>query len=254
MRRRLPLLLLLFSGLALAAVPPGSEDPEPPDAQSRAVAALPHGRVLSVVASPAKSIAGIGGATGGEGKVLQARVSGLDAAMSDLGARVIGQEIHVELPADVLFDFDRATIRPDAEETLGKLALVVRAHPEGNVRVEGHTDGKGAPAYHVTLSEHRARAVVAWLQAHGGLSSANFAVHAWGAARPVAPNTNPDGSDNPKGRQRNRRVEVVIRMTKTREDVFSSGTAPHLPSDGQAAEGPRFLATPPATPADVRLR
>lgn len=215
MRRRLPFLVLLVSGLALAAAPPSGEDPEPPDAQARAVAALAHGTVLAVVFAPAKSIAGIGGAVGGEGKDLQAQVSGLDAAMSDLGARVIGQEIHVELPADVLFDFDRADIRPDAEEALGKLALVVRAHPEGKVRVEGHTDGKGAPAYNLTLSEHRARAVVAWLQAHGGLASTSFAVHAWGAAKPVAPNANPDGSDNPAGRQKNRRVEVVIEIAKT---------------------------------------
>lgn len=215
MRRRLHVLVLLASGLALAAAPPPSrEDPEPPDAQARAVAALPRGRVLAVVVAPAKDIAGIGGAVGGKGKDLQAQVSGLDAAMSDLGARVIGQEIHVELPADVLFDFDRADIRPDAEEALGKLALVVRAHPEGKVRVEGHTDGKGAPAYNLTLSEHRARAVVAWLRAHGGLASISFAVHAWGAARPVAPNANADGSDNPAGRQKNRRVEVVIEKAK----------------------------------------
>jgi outer membrane protein OmpA-like peptidoglycan-associated protein len=179
------------------------------------VAALPNGKVLSVVAQPAKNIVGIGGSVGGEGKHLQAQVSGLDAAMSDLGARVIGQEIHVELPADVLFDFDRADIRPDAEEALGKLALVVRAHPEGRVRVEGHTDGKGAPAYNLTLSERRARAVVVWLQTRGGLASTGFATHAWGATRPVAPNANPDGSDNPAGRQQNRRVEVVIENATT---------------------------------------
>jgi outer membrane protein OmpA-like peptidoglycan-associated protein len=213
--RRSILPFLLLPGLVLAAAPPGGEDPEPPDAQARAVAALPNGKVLALVFEPAKTIAGIGGALGGGAKDLQTRVNGLDAAMSDLGARVIGREIHVELPADVLFDFVRADIRPDAEEALAKLALVVRAHPEGRVRVEGHTDGKGAPAYNLKLSDHRARAVIVWLQTRGGLASTDFITHAWGATRPVAPNANPDGSDNPAGRQKNRRVEVVIENATT---------------------------------------
>ena len=111
--------------------------------------------------------------------------------------------------ADALFEFDKATLTPDAEETLEALVpLLVNAgkHP---VSVEGHTDAKGSDAYNQTLSEKRAVAVKAWLVTHGAVP-AGATTKGWGKQRPVAPNTRPDGSDDPAGRQKNRRVEVVL--------------------------------------------
>ena len=111
--------------------------------------------------------------------------------------------------ADALFEFDKATLTPDAEETLKALTpLLAKAGPHP-ATVEGHTDAKGADAYNQTLSENRAKVVRDWLAAHGALPAAT-PVKGWGKRRPVAPNAKPDGSDDPQGRQKNRRVEVVL--------------------------------------------
>ncbi|MGZ7041332.1 MAG: OmpA family protein, partial [Thermoanaerobaculia bacterium] len=123
----------------------------------------------------------------------------------------IGNEIQIDLNADVLFEFDKADLLPKAEETLKKAADVIRERgPKGAVRVEGHTDGKGDDNYNMKLSVRRAESVRNWLTQKGGLSGVNFTTKGFGRTQPVAPNTNPDGSDNPEGRQKNRRVTIVM--------------------------------------------
>jgi outer membrane protein OmpA-like peptidoglycan-associated protein len=119
------------------------------------------------------------------------------------------KEIHVILAADILFDFDKATIRPDAASALKQAADVIRQH-HGTVRIEGHTDSKGGSAYNLRLSNQRAVAVETWLVRNEGFDIAKFSTRGFGATRPVASNMNPDGSDYPEGRQRNRRVELVM--------------------------------------------
>ena len=78
-----------------------------------------------------------------------------------------------------------------------------------NVRIEGHTDSIGTDDYNQALSERRAASVRDWLSEHGGLTDAAFTTAGFGSSNPVAPNTNEDGSDNPFGRQQNRRVDIV---------------------------------------------
>jgi outer membrane protein OmpA-like peptidoglycan-associated protein len=111
--------------------------------------------------------------------------------------------------ADALFEFDQATLTPDAEETLAALAPLLAKAGKHPATVEGHTDAKGSDAYNQTLSEKRAQAVKGWLVTHGALP-ATTPTQGWGKRRPVAPNAKPDGSDDPAGRQKNRRVEVVL--------------------------------------------
>lgn len=113
--------------------------------------------------------------------------------------------------SDALFEFDKATLTPDAEVTLKALVPLLAkagAHP---ATVEGHTDGKGSDSYNQTLSEKRAQTVRDWLAAHGALP-ASTPTRGWGKRHPVAPNTRPDGSDDPAARQKNRRVEVVLNL------------------------------------------
>jgi len=115
---------------------------------------------------------------------------------------------------DALFEFDKATLSANAEETLklvGPMAQKAGKHP---VLVEGHTDALGKDAYNQTLSEKRAEAVRDWLQGHDYLGKDNVVVKGFGKKRPVAANTKTDGSDNPDGRQKNRRVEVAIDLCK----------------------------------------
>jgi outer membrane protein OmpA-like peptidoglycan-associated protein len=111
--------------------------------------------------------------------------------------------------ADALFEFDKAMLTSDAEETLKVLVPLLAEAGRHPATVDGHTDAKGSDSYNQTLSENRAKTVRDWLAAHGALPAAT-PVKGWGKRRPVAPNAKPDGSDDPQGRQKNRRVEVVL--------------------------------------------
>jgi len=120
-------------------------------------------------------------------------------------------ELRILLAADVLFDFDKANLRPDAVATLRRAAAKIRtAKPRGAIRIEGYTDAKGEDALNLHLSQQRAEAVETWFIQNAGMSVSAFVPKGYGAARPVAPNRKPDGQDNPAGRQLNRRVEIVV--------------------------------------------
>jgi len=111
--------------------------------------------------------------------------------------------------ADALFEFNKATLTDDAATTLEALGPLIRREGNHPIRIEGHTDSIGSAAYNQTLGEKRAQAVKDWLVAHGYVP-ASAPIQGFGKTRPAAPNTNPDGSDNPQGRQQNRRVEVIV--------------------------------------------
>lgn len=119
--------------------------------------------------------------------------------------------IEVTLPADILFDFDKADIRPNAQKPLHEVAELVRQKARGPVVIQGYTDALGNDAYNQKLSERRAAAVKAWLATREGLLSVQFTTIGFGPRNPVAPNRKPDGSDDPDGRQLNRRVTLIIR-------------------------------------------
>jgi outer membrane protein OmpA-like peptidoglycan-associated protein len=126
-------------------------------------------------------------------------------------ARESRSELVFELGADVLFDFDRAELRPEADPVLRSLLEQVKAKlPRARFRVEGHTDAKGEEAYNQKLSERRAASVRDWLVRIGKVDGRAIATTGFGETRPVAPNTRPDGSDDPLGRQKNRRVVITV--------------------------------------------
>jgi len=118
-------------------------------------------------------------------------------------------ERRLSLVADALFAFDEATLSPQAEETLIVVVPEIEKAGKHPVSIEGHTDAKGSDDYNRTLSEKRASTVKQWLVARGAVPLATKVI-AYGESKPVAPNQKPDGSDDPEGRQKNRRVEVVI--------------------------------------------
>jgi outer membrane protein OmpA-like peptidoglycan-associated protein len=125
-----------------------------------------------------------------------------------------GCENRLSVFADALFDFDKSDLRPDAEATL-QAALPEIAKAGGRAaRVEGHTDGKGSDAYNMKLSEARGRTVRDWLGAKGAIP-ASTPIKAYGKRAPIAPNATPDGRDDPEGRQKNRRVEIVFETCKS---------------------------------------
>ena len=140
-------------------------------------------------------------------EVAPERVETTRTLLSELTARRSDGVIVIDLPADVLFDFDKATIRPDAEPALARAAELLKSYPRAQVSIGGHTDAKGDDAYNEGLSLRRARAVADRLQGPAGRS---LKAEGFGERRPVAPNVRPDGADDPAGRQKNRRVEIRI--------------------------------------------
>jgi outer membrane protein OmpA-like peptidoglycan-associated protein len=142
---------------------------------------------------------------------LGGKVQDLGGKIQDLKVKETDQEIRIELAADVLFDFDKADLRPAAQQTLHQAAGIIKDKAKGAVRIEGHTDSKGNDPYNQKLSERRAASVKVWFVDKEGLGNVQFTTQGFGAKKPVASNTKPDGSDDPDGRQKNRRVEIILK-------------------------------------------
>ncbi|MEF3367259.1 OmpA family protein [Methylocystis sp. 9N] len=117
-------------------------------------------------------------------------------------------EERLRVGSDFLFDFDHADLRAEAAPALAELQERIGAAGK-LATIEGHTDAIGSEGYNQKLSERRASAVRNALVGRG-LAPDALATRGFGKSKPVAPNQNADGSDNPQGREKNRRVEVVI--------------------------------------------
>ena len=127
----------------------------------------------------------------------------------NLEARETERGVVVNLP-DVLFEFGKADLTSEARAKARSIADVLNEQAKNRrVAVEGHTDSIGSDAFNQKLSERRAENVANALES-AGVSNQRVTVKGYGKRYPVAPNTNPDGTDNPAGRAKNRRVEVVI--------------------------------------------
>ncbi len=114
----------------------------------------------------------------------------------------------ITLEDGVLFDFGKSDIRADASQTLKKLADVLTNAKVPAAHIYGHTDSVSDEAFNQQLSEARANAVSGELKKDGVTTTMNAT--GYGESKPVAPNENADGSDNPAGRALNRRVEIFI--------------------------------------------
>jgi outer membrane protein OmpA-like peptidoglycan-associated protein len=105
--------------------------------------------------------------------------------------------------SDVLFDFNKYTLKPGAREKLAKVSGILLAYPGLKIQLEGHTDSVGSDGYNQTLSEKRADAVRDYLVTEG-VPADGVTAEGYGKANPVASN------DTPAGRQQNRRVDMVV--------------------------------------------
>jgi outer membrane protein OmpA-like peptidoglycan-associated protein len=109
--------------------------------------------------------------------------------------------------ADILFDFNKATLKRDVEFNLVKIATILEQFPEMNIQVEGHTDNVGTPEYNLDLSRRRAQAVADFMSTQG-VDKPRLTVQGFGLTQPVADNA------TDAGRQKNRRVDLVINEKK----------------------------------------
>jgi OOP family OmpA-OmpF porin len=120
------------------------------------------------------------------------------------------KQVKVTLAADVLFRFDKAVLSPRAQARIAEVtARISQADPQ-RIQIDGYTDSKGSNAYNLGLSRRRAAAVAAAVRKRLGGATPRLVVRGHGEADPVASNTRKDGSDNPQGRGRNRRVTIVF--------------------------------------------
>ena len=116
--------------------------------------------------------------------------------------RTTKRGVVVNLP-DVLFEFNRADLRPDALRAVVEIAMVARKYDDRRISVEGHADSVGSIAYNQQLSERRARSVYNVLE-RNGIDPRRMTTMGYGESDPIATNKTPEG------RARNRRVEVII--------------------------------------------
>jgi outer membrane protein OmpA-like peptidoglycan-associated protein len=119
---------------------------------------------------------------------------------------VVGSKIVLN---NIFFDFDKATLRPQSNVEIRNLLFIMKSNPRMKVEISGHTDSKGSDAYNQKLSEERAQAVVKSLT-EKGIDANRMKAKGYGKTMPAAANKKVNGSDDPAGRQLNRRVELKI--------------------------------------------
>lgn len=137
-----------------------------------------------------------------QAQAAEMRTSQLEAELKELNAKKTERGLVITL-GDVLFDTNKAQLKPRGARSLQKLADFLKRYPQRNARVEGHTDSTGNADYNQQLSERRADAVRTSL-VNMGVSNDRIATQGYGQASPIASNKTADG------RRSNRRVEIIL--------------------------------------------
>jgi peptidoglycan-associated lipoprotein len=110
---------------------------------------------------------------------------------------------------NIYYNFNKADIREDAARELDKLVQLLNDNAEIKIELSSHTDSIDDRAYNIELSQRRAESAVRYLVQHG-IAPDRLIAKGYGEDKPIARNSNPDGTDNPAGRQKNRRTEFKI--------------------------------------------
>ncbi len=168
-------------------------------AQQRAASAEQRASSAQQQAIAAQASAAVANATAADA---QAQTAALQQQLSDLQAQHTDRGMLVTL-GDVLFEFNKAEVKPTAQASLRKVADFLQQHPERRILIEGYTDNVGSATYNASLSQQRAESVAAALAAMGVARSRIDSV-GYGKGFPIADNN----SDT--NRALNRRVEVYI--------------------------------------------
>jgi len=131
------------------------------------------------------------------------RAQVLEQELAALKAQDTERGLVMTLQEGVLFEYDKADLKPGAMRSLEPLMTFLREHPDRTLVIEGHTDSTGTDSYNLELSQRRAEAVRNFLSSHG-ISADRILARGYGESYPVTTNT------TEAGRQQNRRVEVII--------------------------------------------
>jgi outer membrane protein OmpA-like peptidoglycan-associated protein len=110
---------------------------------------------------------------------------------------------------NIFFDYNQASLRPESKKELNKLVSFLKGNPDVAIVIGGHTDSRGNDEYNMNLSQERSESVSSYLVS-SGIDASRLSARGYGESKPIARNENVDGTDNPKGRQLNRRIEISI--------------------------------------------
>ena len=136
-----------------------------------------------------------------------------ETTTADLAARAdsLASDNLPEINIILHFDYDHHNVSTTAMRRMDTLVSYLQDYPHLKVEIGGHTDSKGTHAYNFTLSVKRALAAHSYLKSKG-ISSDRLTYKGHGETQPIAPNEHQNGSDNPSGREANRRVEFTISL------------------------------------------
>lgn len=211
-----PLLLSSVALLALTACVDPNAYPNDPNARARSGAIL--GGLVGAAAGAssdddklAKAAVGgvLGAVVGGAiGQSLDRQAADLRGSIGNNNITVTnnGQYLVVNMPQDVLFSTDSATLRPDLTRDIRAVAGSLLRYPNSQIEVIGHTDDTGSNAYNQDLSQRRAVSVANILRDQG-VPNGRLTAYGRGEDAPIASNA------TATGRAQNRRVEIIIRPT-----------------------------------------
>ncbi|SHI63161.1 Outer membrane protein OmpA [Hymenobacter daecheongensis DSM 21074] len=163
----------------------------------------------------------IGAAVGGTGGALIGRkmdkqAEDLQRDMQNAKVERVGEGIKITFDSGILFDTNKADLRPASMTEIQKMAAVLQKYPDTNVLIEGHTDNSGSDAINQPLSERRAQAVANYTTSQG-VDASRVTATGYGSTQPVADNTTVEG------KQANRRVEVAIYANEKMKKAAEQG-------------------------------
>jgi outer membrane protein OmpA-like peptidoglycan-associated protein len=127
-----------------------------------------------------------------------------------IGTTLINYLPKISIQLNIYYDFDKYKLRDSAMQTIDSMVMpLFGLFPNGIIEIGSHTDNKGTDEYNIELSQKRSESVVSYLNSKG-ISNERLVAKGYGMRNPIAPNANKDGTDNPEGRQLNRRTEFKI--------------------------------------------
>ena len=148
--------------------------------------------------------AAIGGAAGAYiGNYMDKQAAEMQRDLAGAKVERVGEGIKITFDSGMLFDVDKATLKPQSMENLKKLAGILQKYPDTNILLEGHTDNTGSDTHNLELSRARAQSVANYL-ATLQVAAPRFTIMGYGEAQPIAAN------DDATGRQANRRVDLAV--------------------------------------------
>ncbi len=150
--------------------------------------------------------------------IIPENIIAIDPKIDITNLEEVPKENNIQL-LPIHFDFDKYNIRADAKIILDRNIKILKQNPEFLVKIAAHTDSKGSNEYNKILSENRAKSAYNYMIAKGIEKERIIAIVALGEEQPIAPNVNSDGSDNPVGRQKNRRDEFIPLRKKSGEII-----------------------------------